>query len=354
MSAAGGQRLILITSASPDDRLASELKVLTEGYSASSIQHIVVPAVSQGRSPLPVVDVVASAAYLIVQEPAHELPPEHIAAVAVAQSNAVPMLLICPSSPAASSLSLIADAPPSQIIKYPERADDKEAWSAFQASLKGRKEQIRSYYERAQRVAYLRPIIQRLGNVSKTLTDAAPDEHIARIVASAYDSHLNEVTVEEHVDCLQMDLPATQYPYLLSQLTGTFPLVRTIADPSTEELPWDDPVDSSHLSTVSERTFIIDEEHAKLYGIESVLEQVSLGVLSRGGVVSIAGLDENLQSQIRLASTANQRLFGLNRFYAGDSETCKIIGGYGDETGHAYGCSPVVTWTRRWAHTAMN
>lgn len=109
-----------------------------------------------------------------------------------------------------------------------------------------------------------------------------------------------------------------------------------------------------HLSTVSERTFIIDEEHAKLYGIESVLEQVSLGVLSRGGVVSIAGLDENLQSQIRLASTANQRLFGLNRFYAGDSETCKIIGGYGDETGHAYGCSPVVTWTRRWAHTAMN
>jgi SAM-dependent methyltransferase len=333
MSAASGQRLILITSASPGDLLTSELEFLVKDYSASAIEHLLVPATFRERQPLPVVSLIASAAYLVIQEPAHELPPEHIAAVAVAQSKNIPMLLICPSMPGATPLSIIADAPPSQIVKYPNRVDDDEAWATFRATLQDRKEQIRYHYERAQRVAYLRPIIQRLGSVSETLVNAAPDEHVARIVASAYDSHLREVTVEEHVEYLQMDLPVTQYPHLLGQLTGTFPRVRTIADPATEKLPWDDPVDSSQLSTVSERIFIIDERHAKLYGIESVLEQVSLGVHSPGGAVSIAGLDDNLQSQIRRAATANQMLFGLNRFYAGDSATCRVIGGYGDETG---------------------
>jgi MFS transporter, DHA3 family, macrolide efflux protein len=199
--------------------------------------------------------------------------------------------------------------------------------------LKERKEEVRQCYERAQRVVYLNQIIQRLHGVSKTLTDAAPDENISGIVASTYDSHLSQMEVEGHVDCLQMDLPAAQYPELLNLLTGTFPEVKTIADPTTEELPWDDPVNRPLLSTVSERIFIIDEQHAKQYGIESVLEQISLGVQSPGGNVSIAGLDESLQSQIRRASTGAQRLFGLNRFYAADSTACRIIGGYADEKG---------------------
>jgi hypothetical protein len=334
MSDATGQRIVLITTAAPDDRLATELATLTGDYSPPVVAYFSLSATPRARASA-VVDAVVNAAYVVIQEPACDLPAEHIAAAAVAQTHRIPLLLICPTMPTATATALttIANAPPSQIINYPARADDEEAWTALHKSLEEKAFEIGCSYERAQRVAYLRPIIQRLSSVEETLTNAAPDEHIARIIASTYDSHLDEMALEEHVEFLQMDLPAGQYPYLLSRLTGTFPLVRTIADPATEKLPWDDPVDSSRLSTVSERIFVIDERHAQQYGLESVLREIAMGIRTGGGATSIVGLDADLRSQIQLASTANPRLFGLNRFYAGDTDHCKIIGGYADKAG---------------------
>ena len=265
----------------------------------------------------------------MVQKPASAPAAEHIAAAVAARACEVPLLLVSPSGAGLPPLMQIADLSASQVVSYPDRLEDEPGWDALGTELASRAREIQAAYEHARRTQYLDQITRRLSSAAVTLDHAAPSEDVALAIARIFDAQNSSITLEDHVDFLELTFPSALYSRLLNQLTNTFKSVRTIADPVAEELPWDNPVERESLATVTERIFVIDGSYARQYGIEPLLVQLALALRAARGAVSVVGLTEALRAELDQISSAEHRLKGLNRFYAGDA----IVGGYADESG---------------------
>ena len=322
------EQIVLVSSVSPGDPLHRALQELVVDLPSGAVTDLSLAGGSGSVTPT-VVSMVARAAYVVVQEPSSQLKPEHVAAAVAARASDVPLLLVSPAGTAVPELMRLADVPPSRVVFYPTRLDDESAWKTFRTELLVWSRDLQSTYERARRRRYLEPITRRLSSAAEVLEQAAPTEQVAWAIARIYDAQTSSISLENHVDFLQVTFPANLYTRLLNQLTKTFRSVRTISDPVAEELPWDDPVDRKSLATVTERIFLVDQEHARQFGIEDVLTQVSAAARAGGGTVSVLGLTENLRAELERVSADSQRLKGLNRFYAGDN----IVGGYADDAG---------------------
>lgn len=319
--------ILLISSAVDVDPLTEALRTLTDGCPPEAVEWLALDSTADSTSMVGLVEKVTHAAYVIIQEPARDLGVEHIAAAAAACACRVPLLLVSPAGTDYTRLTRIANAAPSQVVRYPSRREDEDpaGWSRFRHSLAEKNGEVRHAYEQGERAQYLDPITARLSSAADTLHQAEPSEEIARTVATIFDRQTNSIRLENHVDFLQLDFPTELYGDLLGQLSSTFDSVRTIADPVDEHLPWDNPVDSRSLALVTERLFAIDERYARQYGLEGALSQLQPAIQT-GGRVSVVGLTEELRSELILASPVRTRLRGLNRFYAGDN----VVGGYAD------------------------
>jgi hypothetical protein len=324
----GGKAVVVLSSVRGDDPLGEALLLLVQGCPQGAVEEITISASGDPVSLTQLWTKVSNAAQVVIQEPDSELRPEHISAVAAARACDVPLLLLSPAGQAVSRLARLADVAPSDVVTYPARRDDAPAWRALRAQLEQKSYELGDTCLRVDRVQYLEPITSHLSSAAATLDRASPDEETARLIARIFDEHNGSIRLENHVDMLQFDFPAGLYPELIAHLTSMFKTVRTIADPIAEELPWRDPVGSRSLSMVTERTFVLDEQHAKQFGLEGALSQLYLA-LQAGGQVSVAGLTSDLRAELVDGSPGNRRLKGLNRFYAGTN----IVGGYADETG---------------------
>jgi hypothetical protein len=316
----------MVTSAPEADRLGTAVDVLTHGWPPDVLIKIAADPSSFG----PVIDLVAyvsSAAYVVVQETSRPLTAVQIAAVAAARASDVPLLLISPAEASITPLMRLADIQPSQVVSYPVSREAESEWDSFTKELYKKKQQIDAVLTLVDRTEQLAPITSRLSNNAQVLNEAAPTEAVAVTIARIFDLHTSSIRLENHVDFLQLDFPAHLYTDLLRHLTRTFRNVRTIADPTNEELPWDNPVSEQALAAVNERVYALDTEYALQYGIETAVAQLH-AAMKAGGVVSVIGLSDALRDELLHVSPVNQSLRGINRFYAGDC----IVGGYADDT----------------------
>jgi hypothetical protein len=316
----------MVTSAPEADRLGTVVDVLTHGWPPDVVIKIAADPSSFG----PVIDLVAhvsSAAYVVVQETSRPLTAVQIAAVAAARASDVPLLLISPAEASITPLMRLADIQPSQVVSYPVSREAESEWDNFTNELYKKKQQIDAVLTLVDRTEQLAPITSRLSNNAQILNEAAPTEAVAVTIARIFDLHTSSIRLENHVDFLQLDFPAHLYTDLLRHLTRTFRNVRTIADPTNEELPWDNPVSEQALAAVNERVYALDTEYALQYGTETAVTQLH-AAMKAGGVVSVIGLSDALRDELLHASPVSQSLRGINRFYAGDC----IVGGYADDT----------------------
>lgn len=328
MSAQYFKIIVVVQSVSGDDPLFAALESLTEKFPQHVVTRTPLHDSDEVMSMVGLVEDISRAAYVIVQEPLRELRAEHITAAAAARACDTPLLLVSPAGVAITKLMGISDAAPSQVVFYPTGREDAAGWEKLKKSLEIKRREIERVLARADREQYLRPIISNLSRAAATLDEAAPPQDVALTIARIIDVHTSSIDLTNHVDFIQLDFPVNLYPELLSQLTTTFSSVRTIADPVAEQLPWSNPVDRRSLVTVTERIFAIDEKHAMQFGLESPLAQLHLA-LQAGGGVSVFRMTEPLRSRMLRDSPVNQRLKGINRFYAGGN----IVGGYADEVG---------------------
>jgi hypothetical protein len=319
--------IILLSMAAADDRLSKELEELVSKCPTEALEHVILLEGTSATSLVDLVTKIRGAAQVIIQEPPGILFNEHITAAAAARACNIPLLLISPTA-AGSPLARIADVLPSDIEAYPTRRDDISGWEVFHERIISKRRQVEEAYLRADKGRYLDSITAHLSSAALTLDQASPDEDTALTIARVFEAQNRAIRLENNVDHLQLDFPATLYTDVLAQLTGAFSSVRTIADPTVEELPWNDPVESRSLSRVTERTFALDEENARQFGLEPQLAQV-YAALRAGGQVTVVGLSHKLKDEVLRASPANRRLKGLNRFYAGNN----IVGGYADDSG---------------------
>jgi hypothetical protein len=326
MHARTARAVVMVTSAPEADRLGTAVDVLTHGWPPD----VVIKIAADGSSSGPVIDLVAhvsSAAYVVVQETSRPLTTIQIATVAAARASNVPLLLISPAGTSITPLMRLADIQPSQVVFYPVSREAETEWKNFTNELYEKKEQIDIMLTLVDRTEQLAPITSRLSNNAQILSEAAPTEAVAVTIARIFDLHTSSIRLENHVDFLQLDFPAHLYADLLRHLTRTFRNVRTIADPTNEELPWDNPVSEQALAAVNERVYALDTEYALQYGTETAVAQLH-AAMQAGGVVSVIGLSDTLRDELLHASPVNQSLRGINRFYAGDC----IVGGYADDT----------------------
>ena len=270
------------------------------------------------------------APYVVIQEPTAALTIEHVAAATAVRAFDVPVLLVRhPDSGGNSPLARLLDVPPSQILTTPAQRTDAGGWRAFNDDAAEWSAVITRRFDRASRRRFFDNVTEPLFRAARTLDRAAPSEPIAHAIAEIFQNHVESIDIQDRTDFLEVSFPASLYTALLNELATNF-TVTAIADPVTEDLPWDDPAGANTLASVNNRIFVIEREYAQKFGIEGVLRQLAAALeTSPAGSVSVAPIDRTQRTTLEQASRAGLRLAGMNRFFADPN----LVGGYRDERG---------------------